>query len=495
MSLHMISKDFSSKPTQPNRPIYMTETQHKPSSFKAGLLFSVISALLILTIIGAFFYENIFAWMTGVLYITYDTWLILYVAWKTRKLGTITDISEQSRGSENHRVEDNSIGVIVPIYNETEVILETIATLINQSYTPEKIIIVDDGSSDDGVKKLNAIYHFDNHSIIKPSSFLCQSNSHPNLYLLKKENSGKADSLNQALEILDCDIAVTVDADTALEPNAIAEIKIAFDKDSNMVTAGGILKPIAKGNVFAKCLGMFQFFEYSRAYLSRAAWGQSNALLLVSGAFAAYRREALMTVGCYDVNSLVEDYELIHRLHRYSADNNLGWTITTLPYAVGTTDAPSTPIAFIQQRKRWFAGFLRTHYQYRDMVGATRYNKIGSLMMPIKTLDTLQPIYGLVALYFLVMFAFTDQAISQYILIAILVKLSIDYIYHLWALRRYYKWLGLGVPKTHWLQATISCLTEPFFFQPLRHLSALVGWSIVMKKGARWSPIRTHSNN
>ena len=38
-----------------------------------------------------------------------------------------------------------------------------------------------------------------------------------------------------------------------------------------------------------------------------------NMLLLISGAFAAYRRSVLESAGGFDTTSWVEDYEMTHR--------------------------------------------------------------------------------------------------------------------------------------------------------------------------------------
>ncbi|MFX7764013.1 glycosyltransferase family 2 protein, partial [Acinetobacter baumannii] len=88
------------------------------------------------------------------------------------------------------------------------------------------------------------------------------------------------------------------------------------------------------------------------------AWMQERGLLLISGAFAAFRREAVVRVGGFDPDCLVEDYELIHRLYRHSADHDLGWTIRVIGGATARTDAPASPMAFLRQRRRWFGGFL-----------------------------------------------------------------------------------------------------------------------------------------
>ncbi len=147
----------------------------------------------------------------------------------------------------------------------------------------------------------------------------------------------------------------------------------------------------------------FQTYEYMRNFISRLRGLRADSLLLVSGAFASFRREALVAVGGFDSQCLVEDYELIHRLRRYSVDRGLGWEVRVVGDAHAQTDAPDTLGSFLRQRRRWFAGFLETQYWNRDMTGNRRYGTLGTLMLPVKAFDTMQPVYGLTA------FGFADR--------------------------------------------------------------------------------------
>jgi cellulose synthase/poly-beta-1,6-N-acetylglucosamine synthase-like glycosyltransferase len=470
-------------------------------AFRGWAIFGFIVILLSICILGATQFENVLAWSVGLIYVAYDTWLLAYVAWKTHKLGkyVVKENSSLARAEAEFATRSaiklgvagatQNMGVLVPVHNESDVVIATLTHLLQQNKTPQKIIIVNDGSTDSTLKKITEHYGF-NHSATMDDSPLYQSTIHAHLFLFNKDNSGKADSLNQALAYLDCDIVITVDADTLLEVDAIAEIHKAFVSNSNLVAACGILKPITRGGLSARIFGVFQYFEYIRAFLSRAAWSQSNALLLVSGAFSAYNKQALINVGGYDSASLVEDYELIHRMHKFSCEHDLGWEIDVIESARATTDAPTNIVAFIAQRKRWFAGFLRTQFKYRQMIGTAKYKAVGLFMLPIKTIDTLQPIFGLVALYLLWQFIITDAQVAAYVLVVIGIKIALDFCFHLWALRKYHLWLGKNIAQRRWLQATACCLADPFFFQPLRHLSALIGWSMVLKGNVRWEPIR-----
>ena len=171
----------------------------------------------------------------------------------------------------------------------------------------------------------------------------------------------------------------------------------SFAATPSLVAAGGVLVPVCAPGAGGRLMQWFQTYEYIRNMISRFAWMRGNSLLLISGAFAGFRREALLKVGGFDAACLVEDYELSHRLHRYARDNGLDWQLAMIGTSLARTDAPSDVMTFLRQRRRWFAGFLQTQYWNRDMTGNARYGAVGTRMLPIKSLDTLQPIYGLTA--------------------------------------------------------------------------------------------------
>jgi cellulose synthase/poly-beta-1,6-N-acetylglucosamine synthase-like glycosyltransferase len=202
---------------------------------------------------------------------------------------------------------------------------------------------------------------------------------------------------------------------------------------------------------------------------------QLDCLLLISGAFAAFRRQALLTVGGFDPDCLVEDYELIHRLHRHATDRNLGWRVRVIGEAQALTDAPSTLPAFLRQRRRWFTGFLQTQFWNRDMIGNKRFGNLGTAMMPVKTLDTLQPIYGLTAFGILIYFIVIGKfLIALPILLVMLTKILIDLTFHLWSLGIYARWTG--TPQFKLRPALLAVFAEPFSFQLIRHAGAVWGW-------------------
>ena len=198
----------------------------------------------------------------------------------------------------------------------------------------------------------------------------------------------------------------------------------------------------------------------------------------------------MLKVGGFDPECMVEDYELIHRLRRTGALERLGWTTSVVGGARAITDAPATTAAFLNQRRRWFCGFLQTQFWYRDMVGDARYGRLGLVMLPIKALDTLQPIYGLAGFALLLAYILTGRlALLVPVGGVIGAKILLDFAFHLWSIELYRRWVdrrtGARLDK-----AILASLLEPFTFQILRHTGAALGWVSFLTGHRAWGRSR-----
>jgi len=438
------------------------------SRFPVGpALFALLLIVWLSGLIGIWQLNGLARWSAGLLYVAYDTWLILFVARELRG-GAVSKAREGSAAASPRL----SIAVLISARNEAQALPATLDALLAQDDPPDEMWVVDDGSQDDTRTVLAA---------------------YPRVQVITKTNSGKADSLNRGIELISSDLIITLDADTVLRADAVGEMRRRFTEEPELVAAGGVLTPRCAPGVSGRLFEWFQTFEYLRSFIARVAWMRAGALLLVSGAFACFRRDALQRVGGFDARSWVEDYELIHRLHRHAHDHSIPWRVRVLPGAAALTDAPSTLGAFMRQRRRWFGGFLQTLYRHRDMVGNPDYAAVGRLMLPIKVIDTLQPIFGITAFVLLLFFALRGQAVLAPVLWVIGVKLIIDFAFLLWALEYYNRWSGRRSTARERLLAGLAALTEPFFFQLMRHCGAMLGWIAVLTRRVDWRPYRARS--
>ena len=428
-----------------------------PTPWRAVAIHGAVTGLWLLLFARAFGAGGLAAWSVGLAYIAYDTALLVFVFVQTLPLLRVRPVVAGASVA--------SLGVVIAARNEAAGLPATIAALLAQTRPPETIVIADDGSDDGTGRLLRERYG------LMPNAAAVAT-----MRWLLVPQGGKARALNAALATMTDDLVVTVDADTLLDTGALAAMHGAFAARPALVAATGILFPACAPTRTGQVFQWFQTYEYMRNFLSRYAWGRQDGLLLLSGAFATYRRQALIDVGGFDPDCLVEDYELTHRLRDYAVQHGLPWTTDIVGAARAQTEAPSALRPFLRQRRRWFGGFLQTQLWYRHMVGSRAHGHLGTRMLPVKALDTMQPLYGLTSIALLFGAIVGGQAdVAGPVAGVIAAKIAIDLGFYLWSLMLYRAWLG-DAARVRLGPAIVAALIEPFTFQVLRHLGAALGW-------------------
>ncbi len=447
-----------------------------PTPLRSRLIHGGALALWVVLFARAFLGGGLFAWSAGLAYILYDTVLVGFVFWQTLALLRPVKPLGTTAGRP-------AATIIVAARNEAATLPITLTALFAQTSPAETILIADDGSDDGTAELLLRQYGL---VAPAPGALSGRSASHPTLLWLRLPHGGKAQALNVACASCDTELVLTVDADTLLEPGALGAMRDAFAADPSLAAATGVLTPVCGPSLSGRVLQWFQTYEYVRNFLSRYAWMQADGLLLISGAFACYRRQALLTVGGFDPDCLVEDYELTHRMRDHAARQGLVWRTGVVGAAHARTDAPGTAGAFLRQRRRWFGGFLQTQLWYRHMVGNPSYGRLGTMMLPVKAIDTLQPVYGLTGAVLLVWYLVTGRfAVVVPVAGVIIAKIVLDLAFYLWSLHLYRRWLG-HASGLYLVPAIFAALIEPFTFQLLRHLGAALGWVSFLTGARSW---------
>jgi len=456
-------------------------------AWPALLIHGTLTLLWLVLFVRAFLPDGLWSWTAGLVYILYDTALLVFVFVQTLPLLGRGAGAAPHPGTGAHGVEPAtqrpSLAVVVAAHDEEAVLAATLRALLDQTEPPERIVVADDGSGQRTLALLSREFALGTPLV---GHLGAPSLPHPTLGWLRLPHGGKAAALNRAVQMLDHEVVVTVDADTLLDRDAIRAMRDAFAREPRLVAATGVPLPVCDGSLGGRLFEWFQTYEYLRNFLSRYAWSRMDSLLLISGAFAGYRRQALVEVGGFDADCLVEDYELIHRLKRYGAIEGLDWTTAVLGSALARTEAPATLGAFLRQRRRWFGGFLQTQTWYRDMIGNSRYGRLGLFMLPVKAADTLQPVYGLTAAALLIGDLATGHGgVALAITGVIAAKIALDLCFHLWSVLVFRRWLGVTA-RTSLPSAVLASLIEPFCFQILRHLGAASGWIVYLTGRSSW---------
>ena len=262
------------------------------------------------------------------------------------------------------------ISLLVPAYNEAQTIVASTRSLLTLTYPTYEVLVVNDGSKDETLQELIDAFELALADRLPTSAVptakvrgVYRSDRHPNLWVIDKENGGKADALNTGLNYSRTPLFCALDADTLLEPEALMRIVRPFLEDVRTVAVGGIIR-IANGCIVdrgivedislpRKLLPRLQVIEYLRAFLaSRVGWDAVGGTLIISGAFGAFRRSVVADAGGYSTDTVGEDMELVVRLHRHCRDNAIPYRIAFIPDPVAWTEAPETVRILGTQRER-----------------------------------------------------------------------------------------------------------------------------------------------
>lgn len=266
------------------------------------------------------------------------------------------------------------ISLLVPAYNEEATIAASVRSMLQLSYAELEIIVINDGSKDRTLEVLQqefALEPFPEAYRVqletKPVRAIYRSTRYPNLRVIDKVNGGKADSLNAGINASRYPLFCGVDADSILQRDALQRLVRPFLNDATVVATGGTVR-VANGcevkggfltriglprNVWA----LFQVVEYLRAFLfGRLGWSTINGMLIISGAFGLFRKDAVVLAGGYRPKTIGEDMELVVRMHRQLRDKGIAYRVQFVPDPVCWTEAPEDHATLRNQRIRWQRG-------------------------------------------------------------------------------------------------------------------------------------------
>jgi len=290
-----------------------------------------------------------------------------------------------------------SICVIVPAHNEEKTIETTIATLLEQSYPNKEIMIVNDGSTDGTA------------AVVAPYASLGQVT----LYN-RPASGGKAVALNTGIAAARAEIIVVVDADSALQRDALMRIAAHFE-DERVEAVSGNVKVGNKVNI----LTYLQSLEYLRGInLRRRAFDILDTELVVPGAVGAFRRSTYLDVGSLDSSTVVEDMDQTVKMVKAGKDIHYD------PSVVAFTEAPETLGGLVRQRTRWYSGTLQVLVKHRH--NWWKFGMVSLISYPYVILaNFFVPVFELLTLSLL--FVYVYQQLFLGVILAAVAILAIEF--------------------------------------------------------------------
>ena len=239
------------------------------------------------------------------------------------------------------------ISIIVPAHNEGEIIARTIESLVALDYPNKEIIVVDDNSSDD--------------TYLKAKPYAVRGD----IILVRKREprSNKAMALRYGVAFSSGEIIVGIDADTIIQNESLAKI-VEYFKDPKVVGVAGNVRVYNTKSLLEK----IQAYEYLLAMeIGRKFQSLIQILLIIPGAFGAFRRKIMRAVGGVDADTITEDFDFVLKLRK------TGFKVTFAQDAVAWTIVPTTLSGWVRQRIRWAYGQLQSLKKHKDLLFNTKF--------------------------------------------------------------------------------------------------------------------------
>jgi biofilm PGA synthesis N-glycosyltransferase PgaC len=276
-----------------------------------------------------------------------------------------------------------SVSVIIPAYNEEDTIEDTVKAVMNIDYSNiSEIIVVNDGSKDYTLKILKSLK-------IK----------YKNLKIFDKENSGKADSLNQAVKICKGELVAVVDADSYPEKDSFSKI-IGFFDDSRVGAATVSCFARNRKNFLEK----LQVIDYKAISFVRKLLQYLESIYVIPGPLGMYRKKALLDIAGFDKNNLTEDIEATwHLIHN-------GWKIRMSLASQVSTTTPAKFKPWYAQRRRWAIGGLQCLNKYKSCM--LKKGMLGYFIIPFFGLGLFLGLIGIAIFLYL----FARRTISSFLM-------------------------------------------------------------------------------
>lgn len=249
---------------------------------------------------------------------------------------------------------------VIPTYNEEQFIAQTLTSLINQTVIPNKIVVVNDNSTD---KTATIVTDFAN----KHSNITQILNKSENKHL---PGSKVIRAFYKGFETLDdsYDIIVKLDADLILPNNYFERIIEMFHKDLQIGMVGG-----------------FAYIEKNGEWILENLTDKDH----IRGAFKAYRKECFSQIGglkpamgwdtvdellCRFYNWKIitlEDLKVKHlkptgAIYDKSARYKQGEAFYTLGYGFLITTIAGLKLAWRKQKPLLFVDYLKGYFKAKS---------------------------------------------------------------------------------------------------------------------------------
>jgi cellulose synthase/poly-beta-1,6-N-acetylglucosamine synthase-like glycosyltransferase len=232
----------------------------------------------------------------------------------------------------------------VPVKDEDLVISRCIEALLSQNY-PKKLleIIIVDGNSRDGTRKICEAYACDN----------------PGIQVIDQGGTiGKPAALNDGLRIVRGDIVGVFDADNVPEPDVLMKAAVCFENKDVDALQGRTVSINEDQNRISKVSAIEEKIWLHTVYCR----DRLHLFVPLTGSCQFVRREIVMSLGGWTEDALAEDVDLALKMIQG------GYHISYQRDIVSWQENPSSLKSLYIQRLRWYMGNLQNFMRYGKLI-------------------------------------------------------------------------------------------------------------------------------
>jgi cellulose synthase/poly-beta-1,6-N-acetylglucosamine synthase-like glycosyltransferase len=320
------------------------------------------------------FFRNLTIFLATVMVVKYFIFLVLAAFYPVSQQRRRFRILRREAARHGHiRTYQPAVSVIIPAWNEEVGVIKTLKSVLANEYPFMEVIVVNDGSTDNSRALID--------TFIKEKR---RQDRRLRLYQYYISNGGKGRALNHGIKKSKGSIVLTIDADSALAPDAIKNLVEHF-RDPKVAAVVG---QVRVANIRGRLIGRMQQLEYLFGFYFKRAHCVVGAEYIYGGACAAFRRSATFEYfGYFDEANKTEDIEMSMRTKYHGLRSIYAEDV------ICYTEGASSYMGLINQRLRWKKGRFDTFIRYRRMFFSTHKNHnkfLGWFILPLALMSEAQ---------------------------------------------------------------------------------------------------------
>ena len=196
------------------------------------------------------------------------------------------------------------ISIITAVYNGEKYIEKSVNSMLSQTFQDFEYLIVDDGSTDSSLKKLQKI----NDSRIR---------------IIKQNNQGQTNALIEGIKQAKGELIVRIDQDDYSLPNRLMRQVNFMDTHPNATVCGSRWQELHNNNLYPQNINFIQTNSDLKKIISRFNPFAHSAII--------FRRDAYLKIGGYNKKYLIAmDYDLLVRLMEIGEAYNIEEVLTVI---------------------------------------------------------------------------------------------------------------------------------------------------------------------